>query len=57
MNYLHEQVKAQYPGQIDKVRYLVDGAGYHKSISSRQYFRDHGLKVILLAPYSYKTNC
>ena len=27
-SYLHEEVKRRYPDRIDKIRYVLDGAGY-----------------------------
>ena len=39
MSYLHEQVKSNYPEEMEKVRYVLDGAGYHKSKATRLYFQ------------------
>ena len=36
---------------------MVDGAGYHRSKATREYFKKTGMKVILLAPYNYNGNC
>ena len=53
MHYLHTAVKKKYPLQIDKVRYVLDGAGYHSSISTREFLAKNGMQCILLGPYSY----
>ena len=37
--YLHEEVCARYPDRIQKVLYLLDGAGYHRSQETRQFVK------------------
>ena len=38
---------------MDRVIYCLDGAGYHRSIESRAFFKKKNMRIILLAPYSY----
>ena len=42
-----------YPDEMDRVIFCLDGAGYHRSLESRNFFEKRGLRIILLAPYSY----
>ena len=53
MDHLHELVRANYPDQMERVRYVIDGAGYHRSEETRAFFQQRGMHIILLAPYSY----
>ena len=53
LEYLHEEVKRRYPERMHKVRYVLDGAGYHRSQETRKYVQQSGMYVVLLGPYSY----
>ena len=53
MRHLHQLVITNYPKEIDRVRYVLDGAGYHRSKESRAFYKEQGMHIIFLAPYSY----
>ena len=53
LKYLHEEVSVRYPDRIHKVRFLLDGAGYHRSSETRKFVQQQGISVVLLGPYSY----
>ena len=52
-DHLHEMLKRTYPDEVEKIVYLLDGAGYHKSKETRHFMERKGMQVILLGPYSY----
>jgi transposase len=48
------RLEAETPGSRSKVIFLLDNASFHKSAASLDFYRQAGIQVSFLAPYSFK---